>query len=500
MNINIFLPTIILSREADVVDTTPPVLSNFYIPDANKDRIYFDSSESITGSSVTGISVTTPTKTVTGVTINGTSTSGHYFTVNSEFVAGETPTIAGTGADNIADLAGNGLASFSEAPDNQIVFVEEALGVIFSESFASSIPAAFTNAGSSGITYSSGELNFTGGAGTFAKTLKFTDSGNPHHHTCLEVWKQTLKVRTPSTLTAGYGVGIGVDSTNNFETLSTLIRWAWDDSGRIYFYWDEDLGTQNNNAGFVPSTSTYYLLEVTRTYNSMNVKIKSEDGVTTHADVTRTWAVTYPQSSRYHNTGQFCLWNFGGTNVKVKEWEVSSTEQKYVDIVCVGDSNMHGLFAGATFSNRYIDLAIPTKSYTVLAGIADRTSDILDRIDEIIELCKPTTVIYLNIGSNDVGSGRSQANYESDYNDILTALASYTVVLGTSIARSDQNLTTLNSFISGKSGSYDIIDLFEETRNTGTYTLKAAYNTDNIHLNTAGHSACASIAGAVLEP
>lgn len=377
---------------------------------------------------------------------------------------------------------------------------EEAIGEIFSETFAVSIPSEFTNAGSSGITYSAGELNFTGGAGTFVKTLQFTDATNPHHYTCLEEWSQTVWVRTPASLSAAYGLGIGVKSSNSYDALSTLVRWAWDDSGKIYTYYRDQLGTQVNDTGFIPSTSTWYIVEVTRTKNVINTQIWDETHTTQHANVTRTFATTYPNDLRANNTGRFTLYNFGGTNFKVKNWSVSSDSEKYVDIVAIGDSNMYGLFCGATYSNRYIDQSITTKSYTVLAGIGDRTADILNRIDEIIALCKPSTIIYLNIGSNDVGSGVPQATYEAQYNSILSALSSYTVVLGTAIARSDVDLQTLNTFISGKSGSYSIIDLFTTTK-SGAYQLNATYNAgDNIHLNLAGHNACVSPTSTVLDP
>lgn len=375
----------------------------------------------------------------------------------------------------------------------------EDIGIIFSESFLSSIPAAFTNAGSSGITYSSGELNFTGGAGTFVKTLQFTDATNPHRYTCLEVWKQTIRVRTPASLSAAYGIGIGVKSSNSYDALSTLVRWAWDDSGRVYTYYRDGLGNQVNDAGYVASTNTWYRIEVTRTKNSINTQIWNDAHTVQHANVTRTWAVTYPTDLRANNTGRFTLYNFGGTNFKAKEWEVSSTSQKNVDIVCVGDSLMYGLFVGATFSNRYIDQAITTKSYTVLAGIGDRTADVLNRIDEILALCKPSTKIYLNILSNDVGSGVGSGTYQANYDSILSALAGYTVVLGTPVARSDVNLTTAANFIIAKGGTQ--VDLWNDTRNGGTYTLQAAKNAgDNIHENLVGHTSNAVVASAILDP
>lgn len=95
-----------------VIDTTAPTISGFEVTSSFPNRIYFNSSETITGSTVTGISLSGVSETVSSVTINGSSLSGHYFTLSSTIEFGNSFTISGTGADNIADAAGNGLAAF----------------------------------------------------------------------------------------------------------------------------------------------------------------------------------------------------------------------------------------------------------------------------------------------------------------------------------------------------------------------------------------------------
>ena len=95
-------------------DVVAPTISTFVINDANKDRIYFSSSEVITASTFAGFTVATPTKTISSVTINAGQTTGHYFTVSVAFSYGETPTLAYSGSgSNLQDLVGNALASFS---------------------------------------------------------------------------------------------------------------------------------------------------------------------------------------------------------------------------------------------------------------------------------------------------------------------------------------------------------------------------------------------------
>lgn len=111
-------------------DTTAPVLSNYTIPNDNRDRIYFDTSKIVTASTYGGFTIATPTKTVNGVVINTDELTGHYFTVNSEFEVGDSPTIAysGTGC-NLQDEANtpNTLASFTAVAitNNSEVDLEE---------------------------------------------------------------------------------------------------------------------------------------------------------------------------------------------------------------------------------------------------------------------------------------------------------------------------------------------------------------------------------------
>ena len=101
------------SAQGEVVDSFAPTLSNFRINNANKDRVYFDSSEVITGSTFTGFTITG--KTITSLVINTGNLSGHYFVMNSEFVEGDTPTITYVGGSNIQDDADtpNALEAFT---------------------------------------------------------------------------------------------------------------------------------------------------------------------------------------------------------------------------------------------------------------------------------------------------------------------------------------------------------------------------------------------------
>jgi len=107
-----FIPVNQTKKFSRTVDVTPPTISGFEVTYSFPDRIYFNSNKSISGSTVTGISLSGVDETVSSVTMNGSNTTGHYFTLSSTIEYGDVLTISGTGADNIQDSSGNGLAAF----------------------------------------------------------------------------------------------------------------------------------------------------------------------------------------------------------------------------------------------------------------------------------------------------------------------------------------------------------------------------------------------------
>lgn len=133
-------------------DTTAPTLSDFRILDANRNRVYFNSSEPITGTTYSSFIVSG--KTVTGMTIATGETTGHYFTVNSDFNAMDTPTIQYSGGNNVRDTAStpNSLASFgATSVANNIVPAAAETWVAGSSSNASISSGRASSTGAGGI-------------------------------------------------------------------------------------------------------------------------------------------------------------------------------------------------------------------------------------------------------------------------------------------------------------------------------------------------------------
>ena len=87
------------------------VLKNFRIEDSNKNRVYFDSSEPISGSGTSGFYISG--KTISGVNIVSGSTSGHYFSVSSPFTFWDNNTIRYEGGSGLQSENGKKLNEFT---------------------------------------------------------------------------------------------------------------------------------------------------------------------------------------------------------------------------------------------------------------------------------------------------------------------------------------------------------------------------------------------------
>ena len=97
-------------------DKIPPTLTNFRVENSNKNRVYFDSNELITGSTTFGFTISG--KTISGLYISNGSLSGHYFTVSSAFTFWDNNTIRYEGVlkgtpSNLVDVDNNALADFT---------------------------------------------------------------------------------------------------------------------------------------------------------------------------------------------------------------------------------------------------------------------------------------------------------------------------------------------------------------------------------------------------
>ena len=93
-----------------------PVLTNFRIENANKNRVYFDSSDLITATTVKGFKI--EGKNIYNITINSGGTTGHYFKVSTPFTYWDNNLIRYEGVadgkeSDLADFNNNRLFDFT---------------------------------------------------------------------------------------------------------------------------------------------------------------------------------------------------------------------------------------------------------------------------------------------------------------------------------------------------------------------------------------------------
>jgi len=373
------------------------------------------------------------------------------------------------------------------------------LGTIFSEtSFASATNFPITAAT---ITRGTNKLDMSGSPSLFGSYVRFDNSSSAHRYTGLEHWKQRLRVKTPSSITgSSYGIGIGVHSANTYDPYSTTLRWSWDTGGpgalgSLYLYNKLTTAGQIQSSGsYTPVAGTYYWVEVERIKNQVKFTVYSDA-----LALLFTETLSFVLNSGYvqaHNVGQFCIQHFGGSGIEVTNWTTTSSARKNQDYVFIGDSNTYGLFS-ATNALRWAENAATTagKTFVINAGIADRTADVILKLDEIIAL-NPTNV-FLSIGRNDVANSITIGTIQTNINTIISTLeaAGITVKLGGVVA-SNVDVSAVQTHYNGKSNTK--VNFYTDSK-SGTTTLKAGYDGgDGIHLNATGHAGLSTLAQTIL--
>ncbi len=374
-------------------------------------------------------------------------------------------------------------------------------GTIFNEtSFASA--TRFPIAGT-GIARGTNKLTMTGNPTLFTSYIYHDDAANPFRYTCLENWKVRARVKTPSTLNSTtYGIGIGVQSTNTADPYSTTMRWSWETGGnQVYLYYKSSISLQMvSTTKYVPAANTYYWVEVTRAKDSFTYTVFDGTNGTTQLFTAKLTFPTFTSGNyvKAHNTGQFCIHQFGGNN-EVTNWEVSTSALKNADFLGLGDSNMHGMFA-TNNAGRWIESAMTTagKSFNILAGISDRTSDVIKRLPEVIAL-KPRVVV-LSIGRNDLAGSVSLTTVQNNIDNIINTLQSngITVYLAGVIA-SNINVSSLQTYYNNKPNVK--INAYTATKAASATTLNTSLSSgDAIHLNQAGNTALANLLLTIILP
>lgn len=454
-------------------------------------------SEAVTGFASSDLSITGASSGALSTSDNITFTSTITPTFTSD-VTIQVPAAVCIDATSHNNLASNTLT----------VVATYQIGTLHTDNFNSNGLASYSQTGST-MSASTGDLLINTSAGTFANYLVLNTpsivAGMATH--CLEKWVIQVLFTCPTG--TPFGFGVGPRSTNGPEQFDNIVRLAFDAAqeakqGTVYYY-----SAQNHSASptqtvatmgatFTLVTGTDYIFEVERAKNVFTARLKSANGVTTHKTYT---SLTYNQTStntvRAHNTGKFGLWAFGGTNLVVKSFTITSGALKNPALLALMDSN-GSLYAGAN-SARAFELAAVSlnKSFEIMWGINAEIPDI--PVTAALTLAHPTyTKIYVNVGSNDKANGVSDATRRTRYATMISAFntggfSTGNLVLGIPAARNGIDIALLKTDMDGTYSAYTRVDIYTTTKQPGNTSLQVAYNIgDNIHLTTAGHAACAT--------
>jgi len=358
------------------------------------------------------------------------------------------------------------------------------------------------------FTPSANGLSTSGGVGNYATYVEYDNPNSDHSATSLEKWKMSTVITTGTIGVGNFGLSLGIKSTNTEDARDVAVRLAMDAvafAGKLQFF-KVNNGSESalsiSDTAFNIQDNTDYFFELERDGQSLIASVYEANltageyvkGALLKQETEVFQLKTVANTTAMHNTGRFAIFQNGG-NQLVRKLEITSGEPIGVTNLAIGDSNIAGLWA-RNISQRYFNLVNNSigQSFAVSAGVADLTQSAIDKIDEIKKYGAKN--IYINLGSNDVAFGISQAVWEANLNTLISELsANANIILGTPIARNAANLTALVAFIKSKASDPNvaaIADLHEVTNVDADDNLFADYNSgDNIHMNYEGNRACA---------
>ncbi len=352
------------------------------------------------------------------------------------------------------------------------------------------------------VVASSGQLTLSGGDGSAADYLQFTDSTNAHRATTLENWVMRAEFTTGATLDASsFGFSMGVRSINTIDNNGAFIRLAQDTSafeGRLDFRTVDNLALVQRAvlpAGtFDLIASTQYIFEVERNGQLLIGRLLDSTGATTHVEeFVRFGLKAVDNTFVMPNTGRFTIWQNGGTTT-IQTLTISSTARTGINALFVGDSLVSGLWQWDV-ANRYTNLVMSGsgRTFQVSAGTGDTLNELEAKIDEI--RAYNARYVYISIGSNDEANGDVDAQWETDYGTFLTNLATGATnftkyFLASPAARNGQTITNprdrIRTITEARADS-QFIDQFEATKANATDNINGDFGAaDNIHFTREG--------------
>jgi hypothetical protein len=272
-----------------------------------------------------------------------------------------------------------------------------------------------------GATVSAGKINIpNAGVTDFTKSLQLAS------YSCVNHWKTEIVFRLTQPISAATtGISVGTQSTNvnSLNSWAVFFSTSTTNTGRMEFFAQSNSGTWFS-ADASPNSLSFDAgdeIKLSIERNNQFVYIKAENLTYPFAEpVYHTIETDMNSNPIAPNTGHFSIWGQGGT-FTVDRFTVYNNELLEPDMMFLGDSKTLG-YGATSFYNTYPgQLGSKFNRVSISAGFGDKTTDLLNHIDEI-KLINPKRVI-LAIGSNDerFGAGASfQTNYANIVNQLTT--------------------------------------------------------------------------------
>lgn len=311
---------------------------------------------------------------------------------------------------------------------------------------------------------------------------------------CLENWTIDCYFKVTEKSASCNGFFIGVKSTAAFGgTNHHIVQFNTNSgSGKIAFYLAGATSATVTSAGALTfAVNDECRLVLSRTADSINGHVYSATVYNltnpNNISLSYTFSESYPITIGTPPTSQFAVYSGVGT-LTIHSFDVSTTMYKNANFMVVGNSISKGLYSLA-YSARWATtiFAGSSKLNYVCGGPGDRTTNILERINEIKNF--NARYLILAFGGNDleagVAIGTVQANYLNIYNQLVKR--GRVIYHCKPTPRDLYDFTTWNAWLD--SNFSNVIDTWTPLKGVGT-DLGAAYDAgDGVHPNATGHTA-----------
>jgi lysophospholipase L1-like esterase len=363
--------------------------------------------------------------------------------------------------------------------------LEQPIGQIYNQASFSNT-TNLLDSGSVSPTFSGGEMILTNGSSTYSKTISM-NTGN-YAYTALPQWKIALKIKPTGTSTGAF---VGIRSINTWSTFNIdcygkiILDGTASNGTLIIVSGSSHLTAATSASKLTFSTNDLIVLTLERDWN--NIVFTARNATTNSAIVSVSYAFDMSTAAGLimPNTGRFSFGSLSASPaLNIDSFAINSYAQKNAQMMVVGDSKSSGYCASSFATSWDYQLAQYFRSFVYEAQDADKTSEVLARINEIVDM-KPQNIL-LNIGRNDIqtltglDSNATKTNYAAIVSAFQAAGITVWHLLPFYETVSDQ--TWLVNYINRTFPADHIIDTWTATRFAGLI------NSDNVHPNDLGHS------------